>query len=157
VLTDDICALTLGSNDVLAHPGFPRMKLWRDSLEGVDHSPGELVRDLMRWDKFHIPLGGSFTPQTLPLQNIYALETGDDIRIEAMDAMAGLLSVSRNVYRPHLVERMGLRQTNFQQSRTILESVQVWRMVRPKDFDRSQEVLAALERHWRSLSGEAGG
>lgn len=150
VLTDDICALNLGSGEALAQPGFPRMKLWRDSLEGVAHTPGELVRDLMRHDKFHVPLGGEFLSHALPLRAIYVLETGEDIRIEPLDAMASLVAVSRNVYRPHLVERMGLRATNLEQCRAILASVKAWRLVRPMDFSRSRDVLAALEAHWQT-------
>ena len=44
-LVDDVCALSVGCNHPLVIPGFPRLKLWADTLKKIDtdtdgHRPG---------------------------------------------------------------------------------------------------------------------
>ncbi len=76
---------------MLFHPGFPRLKPWRDALGhfGLDHRP--LIRDLTRTDKYHLrldPDDGCYA-QPLPLRRLYRLERGADDEPVSMEPVRG--------------------------------------------------------------------
>lgn len=156
VLTDDICALEARPDATWAYPGFPRVKLWRDSLGSVDHAPEELVRDAKRLDKFHIPLRDEFVRTPLPLAHVYCLSDAEEIAIEPMSRLAGIASLARNLYRPRLVERLGLLGANFETCRRLAEHTRVWHFRRPKDFAMADAAMDCLYRHWDNVLGACG-
>jgi hypothetical protein len=103
VLTDDLLALEEQHDRVIAHPGYPRLRLWPDALGILDNAPAALPRLAPKWDKRYLSLhsnGCRFERQPLPLSAIYLLdERRDDPAapfVESLTASAGLLNLLAN-------------------------------------------------------------
>ena len=103
VLTDDLLALEEQHDRVIAHPGYPRLRLWPDAVSILDDLPAALPRLTPNWDKRYLDLhsnGCRFERRQLPLSAIYLLdERRDDPAapfVESLTASAGLLNLLAN-------------------------------------------------------------
>ncbi len=103
VLTDDVLALEEQHDGVVAHPGYPRLRLWPDAVSILDGAPAALPRLAPSWDKRYLDLqsnGCSFERQPLPLSAIYLLgerrEKSAAPSIASLTASASLLSLLAN-------------------------------------------------------------
>jgi hypothetical protein len=54
-------------------------------------------------------------------------------------------------YRPRLVNRMGQRVDYFHAATTIADKAGIFYLTRALDFAAMPDVVADLERHWRSI------
>jgi hypothetical protein len=104
VLTDDVLALEEQHDAVVAHPGYPRLRLWPDAVSILDGAPASLPRLSPNWDKRYLDLqsnGCSFEGQPLPLSAIYLLGGRRDNSVAAsitsLTASESLLSLLANV------------------------------------------------------------
>ncbi|NCF29132.1 MAG: hypothetical protein GWP69_17235 [Gammaproteobacteria bacterium] len=103
VLTDDMLALEEQHDRVIAHPGYPRLRLWPDALDILCGAPAALPRLTPNWDKRYLDLqsnGCRFERKPLSLSAIYLLdERPDDPAapfVESLTASAGLLNLLAN-------------------------------------------------------------
>ncbi|WP_269747040.1 sulfotransferase domain-containing protein [Elstera litoralis] len=81
VLADDVTVVEVaapGGPRVL--PSFPRIKLWRDSLDGLGLCADGLERSRAQLEKFHLRVEGCFSAEPLPLAAIYHLTMASDPR-----------------------------------------------------------------------------
>jgi hypothetical protein len=103
VLSDDLLVLEEQHDSVIAHPGYPRLRLWPDAARILDSAPATLPRLTPNWDKCYMDLqinGCRFERQPRPLSAIYLLDgCRDDPAapfVESLTASAGLLSLLGN-------------------------------------------------------------
>ena len=62
LVADDILVVSgQGGSHAATNPGMPKMKLWRDAIEGMGRTTAGLSRDWARADKFHVPAGPKTT------------------------------------------------------------------------------------------------
>lgn len=103
VLADDVTVVHVaaeGGPRVL--PAFPRLKLWRDAIDGLGLRVDGLERSRLGLEKFNLPLAVGFRAEPLPLAAIYMLETVNDRRhagivpLRGVDLMVALTGI---VYR----------------------------------------------------------
>lgn len=103
VLTDDTLALEEQHGVVIAHPGYPRLRLWPDATGILDAAPAELPRLTPNWDKRYLDLesSGGFEQRPRPLSAIYLLDGHRDFPVapfvESMPASTALLSLLGHV------------------------------------------------------------
>ncbi|CAK0750744.1 conserved hypothetical protein [Gammaproteobacteria bacterium] len=148
LLCDDTAVVVPRDGDTpLLYPGFPRLKLWRDTLTHLrlDHRAG--VRDHSRFDKFHLPAKAFFHAEPLPLHALFVLERAlndDDARIESITGMRAVEQLSANTYNRRLVGRMARGAANLQQCATVAHQVAVFRYRRPWVLERMEESLMPL-------------
>ena len=134
VLTDDVLALEEGCGHVLAHPGYPRLRLWPDAASFLYGGPVELPRLTPNWDKRYIDLlgdGYAFERQVLPLSAIYVLDERRDgltsPLVESLTRSAALLAILRNVRGDVHVDKEGHRR-EFDLLGRIVQSVPIRRV-----------------------------
>lgn len=149
VLTDDVGLVAPGPDGILFHPGFPRIKLWRDALDhlGLDHRP--LIRDLTRAEKYHLRLAEDFQAQPLPLRHLYMLERTDagPVRIEAVRGIEAIRLVQAHIYRPVLAQRLGQTAVHLRLCGRIANGARLFRFSRPWGLDRLEASLDRLLEH----------
>lgn len=149
LLTDDVGLVVPESEAVWFHPGFPRIKLWRDALGhfGLDTAP--LTRDFSRADKFHLRLEERFQTAARPLRHVYLLERAEDDRvsIEPLRGHLAIATLREHTYRPGLVRRIGRPAEHLRQCGRIAERVRLFRFRRPWRLERLDEALDALLAH----------
>jgi hypothetical protein len=151
VLTDDVGLAVPELDRVLLHPGFPRIKLWRDALShfGMDHEP--LIQDLSRADKYHLRLTEGFHDAALPLRRIYLLARADTERplIEPVRGYAAIDLIRGQTYRSELVRDLGVPAEHLRNCSLIAQRVGIFRFSRPWRLDRLEASLDALLEHMR--------
>ncbi len=152
LLNDDVCALSSSAGETpMAHPDGRQLKLWDQSIAELDLAPrrGRAVR--AKLGKFYVePEQASSGP--LPLGAIYALrETrGPTVSgIERPNVVDAAMILSRNAYRPLLVNRMGQTSHYFHAGTRIAGLAGIYRLTRELDFAAMPAVIALLEAHWR--------
>ena len=151
LLTDDVGVAVPAGETVTFHPGFPRIKLWRQTLDhfGLDHRP--LIRDLARTDKYHLRLDAQdgFLATPLPLSRLYVLERAEDegVCIEPVRGHAAIALVQTHTYRPGLVQRLGWAGEHLRQCARVAQRVRVFRYRRPWRLDRLEDALLPLLDH----------
>jgi hypothetical protein len=106
VLSDDVLALAAEGADILAQPGYPRLRLWPDAADLLYGDRDALPPLTPNWDKRFVDLQsrrGGFWPSSLALRAVYLLgECRDDTRapcvepLTASQALLGLLANCRN-------------------------------------------------------------
>lgn len=113
VLADDITVLDMavpGGPVVL--PSFPRIKLWRDALEGMDIPFRDLERIRPELEKYQLPVTTGFRNAALPLGAVYHLKTVKDRLHAGEERLRGAMAMEAlvdAVYRRMSAFRMGRR------------------------------------------------
>jgi hypothetical protein len=112
VLADDVLPLEMRGAVVLAHPAYPRLRLWPESAQLLYGGEGALPPLTPTWDKRYLDLtarDGAFCPRPLPLEAVYLLgERGNGPGAPAVRALSGptgLLALVRNTYVNYLLDR----------------------------------------------------
>ena len=148
VVSDDGLALDWRDGVPYALPGYPRLRLWPDSVASLFGAPDALPLLTPNWDKRFLPLnqnGFAFRDQALPLGAIYYL---GEPRIGAGDAAIGpassqdaLMALVANSSQNLLLDP-AMRQREFQALGALVSKVPV-REVSPQspsqylsDFDQ---------------------
>lgn len=130
VLADDVVPVTPQG---AAIPGFPRIKLWRDSADKLGQAVDGLTRVRPGLEKFSVPLTpAGETP--VPIRWIYALapmtaQTGIDI--VPLHGLARFAPLRNNAYRPAFAEPMGLAAAHLRQTAALSAQVHLARVRRP--------------------------
>lgn len=99
LMADDISAVSFATPEPEVIPGFPRLKLWKNTMEqfSLDHRQFHPVRAGL--DKYHFPVEGSFCATPRRLTSIYILHPGDspEVRVRTLTGVDKL-----DALRPHL-------------------------------------------------------
>ena len=148
LMCDDLGVLRRDSDGQwLFYPGFPRIKLWRDTLNHFSIDPEALNRDWQRQDKFHWQPGGAFELRPLPLGAVYFLTVaspGDAASIRDIRPQQGVALLLENTYRVHLINAIGEMRAHFLRCTDIAQKIQVFEYRRPwslGNLDASLDVL----------------
>jgi hypothetical protein len=110
VLSDDVAVIDPNAvGGPVVWPAFPRLKLWRDTLdhmqvpiEGLEQGRPELAR-------YHLQVP-TFTPEPLPLATVYHLREAVDARHEKIARLRGLSAIretNESVYRRTIGRSLG--------------------------------------------------
>lgn len=141
LLCDDVCVVRFADGDrPLAYPGFPRLKLWRDALSQLSVDCGGLQRDLLRAEKFHLPLAGGFWTDPIALSDIFFLEftpDGTGARHEAIHPAHGVPLLRDNTYRFQYISGLGLAGSHFTDCARVARSARLHHLQRPRRLSAS--------------------
>ena len=146
---DDVTVIDLSApGSPMVFPAYPQMKLWRDSLDGLNISAEGLQRVRRTFEKFTVPAAISFETSAVPLAAIYVLLDAAGMQQAAIRRLDGLDAVSdltRNFYQTRLVAAMGRQGDAMQAAFKILEAVPLYRLPLAHTFDglraAAQELL----------------
>lgn len=165
---DDLSRFEIGVEGLACvYPSAPRLKLWRDALEGLGWSSDGLERDHFRTDKFHLlaprsqtslhsspvpaePDGVPASP--LPLRAIYLLEWGECRVTRLTGANALRRFVAAATYRGDLLEPMGRAAAHWERCAEFVRRVPVWALGRPRGWAELRAATNELVAHIESLA-----
>ena len=143
VLTEDIAALKVDRAAFWVQPGYPRLRLWPQSVEAMDQSPAALKRVFVERKKRYLDLAASpsnpwpFQTQPLPLRAIYVL---GQRRLRLQRPQICPLTPSKALQK--LIQRaywlqgsnQSLRLAQFQQLSQLVQWVPVHQLLQPNDL-----------------------
>ena len=152
MLSDDVCAITIGAGQVpMAQPDGRQLKLWEQAIDELDLGARRGVAVRGRLEKYYVePLAG--IEEALPLGAVYILrETRPPRRdgVERLNIVDAAMQIRRNAYRPRLVKAMKQDTQYLEYGASIANKAGVFGLNRPHDFAIMPSVLDWLEAHWR--------
>ena len=152
VLADDVCVVTFPSaGPPLAHPGIPRLRLWRDALETSGRNPADHEHAFDDADKYNVRTRETDRSKPLPLSAIYLLDAPNSgANITAITRLAGVEAVetlAANTYRGGYIAMLGGTQRHIFQCLELARRVPIFKLSRVWGFDAFDEQVRLLERH----------
>jgi hypothetical protein len=135
VLTDDVAALVEFGGQVYAHPAYPQLRLWPDSVSLLYGSAAALPRLTPNWDKRMLDLTNRpyrFQPLALPLAAIYVLgprSAGGRARVDILRGRGKLRVLLGNTHVGYLLNEE-MRAAEFASLARLVSRVPV-RLVTP--------------------------
>lgn len=112
ILADDVAAVSATDGCVRTQPGYPWLRMWRDTLEALACEPadGGFCPVLAETEKFFVPLrtdsggGWRFEGEAQPLRAVYQIADGERTEVEAVALVEALRILTGAVYAPYLRE-----------------------------------------------------
>ena len=105
IVSDDVAVLKPDDSAPYLYRGPTRLKLWKNTLTLLGIDSRDLVRDLMRLDKYHLNMNDQFVSTPQPLQALVMLEQADENEkpsLEPLDGTRAFQALMATIYRPEL-------------------------------------------------------
>lgn len=137
VIADDVCVLRFDDGGgLLASPGIPRLRLWREVLEASGRDAAAFSRSYAgdeSFDKFDVPIAAREAPGVgTPLGAICLLDWADEPQLGVVDGMAAAEVVMANTYRGWVLEDRGAIRMHWETAVRIARDVPIFRFARPR-------------------------
>ncbi|NJD90894.1 MAG: hypothetical protein FIA91_05165 [Geobacter sp.] len=150
-LADDLCAISISTGRPVIIPGFPRLKLWADTLKKLDKCCDKLKS--VRWagelEKYFLPVD-SYQHAPLPLQAVFILESSnkDTLAVTQLPGNEKIDPLIEHTYRRRFLHGLGGKKDHFKQCAAVAANVDVHRVVRPDKGFRLNELVDLLAEHF---------
>ena len=147
LLADDLTVFIPAENgDLLAVPGYPQQRLWRDALEALAIPRGRPIRTAARLGKFERRVPDLYCPEPLPVAAICHLAEANPSRPPGVERLTGVQAFEttrRNIYRFHIAASLTGMHAMVERVGAIV-TVPQYRLRRPTNFAELAEFAAAL-------------
>lgn len=152
VLSDDVCVTAFNeAGRVIAHPGIPRLRLWREALDASGRTADGLGRSFDNLDKYDVPTDNSSLRRPLPLDRVYVLrkapEGAAEARIRRLTGVEAVEALVANTYRGAFLKMIGRTGEHLNACLRVARSVPVFVAERKWGFDSFDEQARLLEEH----------
>ena len=153
LLSDDVCVVQPSEGGYLAHPGVPRLRLWRDSLEASGRAVADHAQAFDGFDKYLVGMRDKAATSPVPLSHIYFLKAAPEgeLNIRRLAGSSAVQALSENTYRGFYVRGLGKMERHLQQCTELARSIPIFVVTRPFGFDRLAADARALREHARSV------
>lgn len=153
VLADDVTVVdTAAPSGPVVLPSFPRIKLWRDAIDGLGYPTAWMERTRADLEKFQLPTGAAFDVAPSPLAAVIHLNIVTDERHEALEGLRGfgaMDALTGNIYRRMAAVRMG-RKSALLASLMPLVKLTNLRLSRKRDLSRLDDTVDLLTERIRA-------
>lgn len=149
ILADDVCVLALNNmNKIIVHHGYPRIKLWTDSIVKLDSIYFENLVDRNIPRKYSICLENEFYTETAELKGIFFMETKNKSKITfntpENQEIKSLLD--QNIFRINFFQNT-LENSPFNLYLETLQSINIIRkVIRPKNKFDVEYLFQSIEK-----------
>lgn len=144
LISDDITAISLENEKVVAHSSFPSIKLWQDSLEMFEIPIEEIP--IIRKDVFKYRYDNSteFHEGKLIPSTLFFLETADvkQISIAEIKGAAKFNLLRQNIFRKNMIDEL-YSSEHFNISSVFLNQIKCFKIIRPKNNCDPQKLAEA--------------
>lgn len=146
VLSDDMVAITFDScNQPIVVPGFPQIKIWPSSVEGLGLSDNNLPSLYEGSRKQVIRQFDNFPLVPIPLAHIFFLEQGETVAVEPFSAASALMALTRFFPCPAGLLQGDSLATHFEQCDRLLKTIPISKLVRSSCFANLDKIIQLVE------------
>ncbi|QQS42000.1 MAG: hypothetical protein IPM63_03380 [Acidobacteriota bacterium] len=145
LVTDDLLPLVATGEKIVTKAGYPRIRLWPDSLEKMG-----LGRDIAEESSRLVPKA-ALKPERfraseeIPLGSLFILDEGESVEIERLQQKDSLIELIRNTYLNRYLGATRKTEENFRRCNEVVREVPVFRLKRPADYSFLPSVARILE------------
>lgn len=146
-LTDDICVITF---DEKMRPhvesGYPRAKLWEDSLELLNIPFTDLPRVRAEVNKHSLLTTEYFQEQRTPLSGIYLLtfSNTDETQLIKLTAADRLKAIRQNTFRKRFLVSESHRNNIFRSNLSLAQSVSLSQLIRSQNDNNLNSIVDTI-------------
>ncbi len=147
LISDDIVPVYFSGDRVHTWPGYPRIKLYPDSVVAAGSDPKQLpyIHRLIEKHSFACPNDSFVDPVNLGA--LYVLDKSDVVSIDDIDLSRTFIELVTNTHAGHHLERMNSQERHFRQCQELVRLIPSFRFSRPHRFDEIDAVCSTLETH----------
>jgi hypothetical protein len=149
LIGDDIVPVDLQNSFALVASGFPRIKLYNDSIMAVGHDPSNFpfIHRFVEKRSFQYP--DNFSTEPISLHSLYILSEGDKVSLERQGQASTFIEITRHTYMNRYLKALGGESEHFEHCRKLIQKLPVWKLNRPRDFKAMDEVCEMIETNVR--------
>lgn len=155
LIGDDIVPIRLEDNRPVVAGGFPRIKLYNDSIAAVGANPNDFPVIHRFVEKRSFRYLDRFSTEPISLHSLYVLCDAEDVGLEKLGDAAAFIEITRHTYVNRFLKALKAESRHFRQCRQLLSKLPVWRIDRPRDFAVMNEVCDLVENNARTPVGVA--
>jgi hypothetical protein len=147
ILNDDVSLISEIDNKLMVIPGFPRIKLWVDTLKAFNEEPENFQKIRESIEKRNVPIHHVFHSEPIPVSEIYILAVRNSPGIEKIE-ITGIEKFNvlrRHTFRYQFVEGLEMAKEHFQTLSRLASDVKVYRLFRPRKGFFVKELMQAVE------------
>lgn len=156
VLADDVCVVTLDGDRPMAHPGIPRLRMWRDALEASGRSADGHELSFDDAEKYNVPTRVRDGAGAIELAAVYLLRTVDagagSRLVEPLRGIEAIDALVANTYRGGYLSKLGGTQRHLAACLALARSVPIFAVNRMWGKDHLERQLREIEEHARSIA-----
>jgi hypothetical protein len=152
LLVDDICAVSIDSEGkALIIPGFPRLKLWADTLKHFTEDRHKLnrVRKDPEYEKYFYP-ALNFASEAIVVGSVFILNTHnrEEFEITSLNGAEKIDPLLKNTFRANFLKGIGSKQEHFKQCAAVAAQSRIYDITRPQKGFLLPELIAKIEECW---------
>jgi len=147
VITDDIAPIKFCKEQLVVYPGYPKFKLWEDSLK-INRS-FDIEKDQIRdsFNKYYVNFSEEIEDKPYPIHKIYHLRTHNDdkiLTIEKTKEIDRLKVLTANTYRRAYIKGLKKEIPHFR-VKVKLAKLPMTTIDRPQRPDNFEEYVDRVE------------
>lgn len=146
MLSDDLTVLQARDGEIQVFPAFPRLRLWRETLDAAGVSAEGLSRVRPDMEKFNLQPGEGYDPTPTRLDAVVVIAGHPDLELKRCSLTEAVPLLIPYVCRPKVARLLGRKPDLFRFTGAIAAQAPVYHLRRPKRFDQLADVAAAVER-----------
>ena len=152
LVADDISPVSFEAEDPQVIPGFPRLKLWKSTLDYFGCDSRQFARLRSGADKYHYPVTDRFCSGPQKLNAIYILQPQDapGVRIRALTGLEKLNALRPHLYKIRFADAVRNWPPLMRKMCRLADAVRVNVVERPRDGVTIKAVAEAID---QDLSG----
>lgn len=147
LISDDIVPVNFIDDRALTVPGYPRIKLFEDSITAVGENPANLplIHRFVEKRSFQCP--ENFSTKPIGLSRIYILEESETVFLKKLAPADAFIEITKNTYLNRYLEALECLPEHFRHCQKLIQTIPVFKLHRPHNFATMDEVCEALENH----------
>jgi len=147
LVSDDIVPVHFSNGKAYTLLGYPRIKLYPDSVVAAGRDPSGLpyIHRLIEKHSFSCLNDDSVGP--VELGALYVLDKSESVRIDDLDLSRTFIELITNTHAGHHLARLNSQERHFRQCQDLVRKIPSFRISRPHRFSEIDEVCLTLERH----------
>ncbi len=148
LVADDISGIDFDSHELAVAPGYPRIKLWKNTLEQFGLNDRALERVRFDLEKFNYPVDRAFCEKPKKLEAIYVLHPGDstEVKIRPLSGLEKLESLRPHLYKMRFADAVRNWPPVLAKICRLADSVRVNVLERPSEGVTIEEVAEAIDK-----------
>jgi hypothetical protein len=145
IITDDVLALHFLDGGVYAAPGYPQVKLTKESATTLGHDLDQLLPLHRVESKLGYRLQSAFPTALMPLQALFFLNIGEQIAIESLPAQDKFLELlTHSAPTRWQIPGDGLHLT---QCARLVQQVPILQLKRPRNLSQLEDSARWVEQY----------